>query len=264
MLIDVTDPTDERLSDFAGLRDAQLRRSDESRFIAEGVKIIERALTAGCRPRSLLLQPRWLAGVEPLLEGWPDVPVYVSTEALIERISGFHVHRGALGSFDRPAEATWEQISATRRVIVCEEIVDHANLGAIVRVAAGLGWDAVLVSSGSADPLYRRAIKASMGASLSLPWRRMDSDADLTRLRQAGFALVASTLSTAAVDLVKFEAPERVALLLGTEGRGLSDAWLAAADHHVTIPMARGVDSLNVATAAAILAYGLAPSVHSR
>lgn len=264
VLIDVTDPADERLLDFAGLRDAQLRRSDERRFIAEGVKIIERAFAAGCRPRSLLVQPRWLPGVEPLLERWPEVPVYVSTEALIEKISGFHVHRGALGSFDRPAEASWEQIAGSRRVIVCEEIVDHANIGAIIRVAAGLGWDAVIVSPGSADPLYRRAIKASMGASLALPWRRMDSDADLIGLREAGFSLVASTLSTAAVDLAEFETPERVALLLGTEGRGLSDAWQAAADHHVTIPMAQGVDSLNVAAAAAILAYGLRPGVQSR
>lgn len=261
MLIDVTDPTDERLSDFVGLRDAQLRRCDESRFIAEGVKIIERAFAAGCRPRSLLLQPRWLAGVQPLLERWPEVPVYLSTEALIERISGFHVHRGALGSFDRPPEATWEQIAGARHVIVCEEIVDHANMGAIIRVAAGLGWEAVVVSPGSADPLYRRAIKSSMGASLSLPWRRMDSDADLIRLREAGFALVASTLSTTAVDLASLEAPRKVALLLGSEGRGLSGAWLAAADHQVTIPMARGVDSLNVAAAAAILAHGLGPGL---
>ena len=259
VLIDVTDPSDARLADFVGLRDAQLRRADGGRFIAEGVKIIERALAAGCRPRSLLLQPRWLPGVEPLLARWPGVPVFVATEALIERVSGFHVHRGALGSFDRPAEASWESIAHGRRVIVCEEIVDHANMGAIIRVAAGLGWDAVVVSPGSADPLYRRAVKSSMGASLSLPWRRMDSDDDLARLRESGFSLVASTLSPAAVDLASFGAPERVALLLGTEGAGLSDAWLSAADHHVTIPMTPLVDSLNVAAAAAILAYALAP-----
>ena len=259
MLIDVTDPSDPRLADFVGLRDAQLRRGDGARFIAEGVKIIERAFAAGCAPRSLLLQPRWLPGVRHLLDDWPDTPVYVATEALIERVSGFHVHRGALGSFGRPAEASWDSIAGAGRVIVCEEIVDHANIGAIMRVAAGLGWDAVLVSPGSADPLYRRAIKASMGASLTLPWRRMSSDEDLDRLRAAGFALVASTLSPGAVDLASFDAPERVALLLGTEGRGLSAAWLSAADHHVTIPMTPAVDSLNVATAAAILAYRLAP-----
>lgn len=256
MIIDVTDPADPRLSDFTGLRDAQLRRS-EDRFIAEGLKIIERAFAAGCRPRSLLLQPRWLDGLLPLLERHPQVPVYVGTEKMIEEVSGFHVHRGALGSFARPAEAAWDDLLGARRLIVCEEIVDHANIGAIVRVAAGLGWDGLLVSPGSADPLYRRAIKSSMGASLELPWRRMDGDGDLERLREAGFAVVASTLSTAAVDLAGFGAPRKVALLLGTEGSGLSQTWLAAADHLVTIPMTDRVDSLNVAAAAAILAYSL-------
>lgn len=259
MLIDVTDAADPRVADYVGLRDAHLRRPDVSRFIAEGVKIIERAFAAGCRPRSLLLQPRWLEGLSEVVEAWPDVPVYVAPEKLIEKVSGFHVHRGALGSFDRPPETPWERILACRRVIVCEDTVDHANLGAIIRVAAGLGWDAVVVSPGSADPLYRRAIKASMGASLAMPWRRMDSDGDLTRLRDAGFSLVASTLAPGAVALDDFEAPDRVALLLGTEGQGLSAAWSGAADHHVTIPMTDAVDSLNVATAAAILAHSLRP-----
>ncbi|GAA4907127.1 RNA methyltransferase [Tessaracoccus lubricantis] len=256
MIIDVSDPADPRLADFVGLRDAQLRRS-EDRFIAEGLKIIERAFAAGAPPRSLLLQPRWLDGVLPLLTRFPDVPVYVGTEAMIEEVSGFHVHRGALGSFDRPAEATWEALLGARRLLVCEEIVDHANIGAIMRVAAGLGWDGVLVSPGSADPLYRRAIKSSMGASLELPWRRMGGAADLARLREAGFTVVASTISPRAVDVDAFEAPEKVALLLGTEGAGLSREWLAAAGAHVRIPMTDRVDSLNVATAAAILAHSL-------
>jgi tRNA G18 (ribose-2'-O)-methylase SpoU len=256
VLIDVTDPADPRLGDFTRLRDAQLRRA-EDRFIAEGLKIVERAFAAGCRPRSLLLQPRWLAGLEPLLAAHPEVPVYVAPERLIERVSGFHVHRGALGSFDRPAEAPWEALLAARRLMVCEEVVDHANTGAIARVAAGLGWDGLLVSPGGADPLYRRAIKSSMGATLELPWRRMGGDADLGRLREAGFRLVAATLSPMAVPVDDYRPGERVALLLGTEGAGLSPAWQAAADDHVTIPMTDRVDSLNVATAAAILAYAL-------
>lgn len=259
MLIDVTDPADPRVADYVGLRDSHLRRPDVSRFIAEGVKIIERAFAAGCAPRSLLLQPRWLDGLSDVMAEWPDVPVYVASEKLIEAVSGFHVHRGALGSFDRPAEAPWRDILEARRVIVCEDTVDHANLGAIIRVAAGLDWDAVVVSRGSADPLYRRAIKASMGASLGLPWRRMGSDDDLDLLRDAGFSLVASTLAPGAVPLDDIEVPEKVALLLGTEGQGLSAAWSAAADRHVTIPMTDAVDSLNVAAAAAILAYALRP-----
>ncbi|MDO5677934.1 MAG: RNA methyltransferase [Propionibacteriaceae bacterium] len=259
MIIEVSDPADPRLADYVGLRDSQLRRR-EDRFIAEGLKIIERSFAAGCRPRSLLLQPRWLDGVLPLLDGQGDVPIYVGTEQMIEEVSGFHVHRGALGAFERPVETSWEDLLAMRRLIVCEETVDHANLGAIIRVGAALGWDGLIVSPGSADPLYRRAIKASMGASLEFPWRRMASDADLERLSAAGFTVVASTISPGAVTLDGYEAPERVALLLGTEGDGLSSGWLEAADVHVTIPMTNRVDSLNVATAAAILAHALRDS----
>ena len=254
MLIDVTDPHDPRLGDFVGLRDSQIRR-DEGRFIAEGLKIIERSFAAGCRPRSLLLQPRWLPGLEPLLTD--DVPVYVASEAMIERISGFHVHRGALGSFDRPAETPWDTVMSARRIIACEEMVDHANTGAVIRLAAGLGWGSVLVSPGGADPLYRRAVKASMGASLSHPWRRMSSAHDLLRLKESGFRLVATTLSDHAIDLAQYRAPDKLVVMVGTEGSGLSDDWLALADDRVTIPMAGDVDSLNVATAAAIFAYAL-------
>lgn len=252
----MTDPADPRLTDFVGLRDAQLRRSTD-RFIAEGLKIIERSFAAGCTPRSLLLQPRWLDGVLPLLAGSPEVPVYVGTEKMIEQVSGFHVHRGALGSFDRPAEASWDDLLAARRLIVCQDTVDHANLGAIIRLAAGLGWDGLVVSPGSADPLYRRAIKASMGASLELPWLRMAGEGDLERLRAAGFTVAASTISPGAVSIDDYQPPGKLALLLGAEGDGLSADWLAEADVHLTIPMTDRVDSLNVATAAAILAHAL-------
>lgn len=256
-MIEVTESDDPRLVDFVGLRDAQLRRGAEGRFIAEGYKIIERAFAAGCTPRALLLQPRWLDGLRPLLDAHPDVPVYIATEAMIERVSGFHVHRGALGSFDRPAESSWESILTGRRVLVCEEIVDHANTGAIFRLAAGLGWDAVVVSPGGADPLYRRAIKASMGASLTVPWRRMAHADDLQLLRDAGFTVAATTLAPGAVSLPDYQAPEKLAVLLGTEGSGLSEAWTRAADVALTIPMTDAVDSFNVATAAAIVGYTL-------
>lgn len=260
MLIPVVDPSDPRLADYVGLRDSRLRRHlehEEGLFIAEGDKIIRRAAVAGARPRSFLLQERWLPGLADVLAAWPGVPCYVGTAQLVEAVSGFHVHRGALASFLRPPETPWESLLAGRRLLVCEDIVDHANIGSILRVAAALGWDGVVVSATSADPLYRRAIKASMGASLQLPWRRMVSDEDLERLREAGFTLVAATLAPEAVALAEFPPAERVALLLGSEGHGLSQAWQEAADAKVTIPMAEGVDSLNVATAAAVLAYVL-------
>lgn len=260
MRIDVTDPTDPRLADYVALRDSQLRQRLEGQrgmFIAEGEKIIQRAAAAGAQPRSLLLQDKWLEGLGDVLGQYPDVPCYVADGALVEQVSGFHVHRGALASFSRPAEATWEELLATQRLIVCEDIVDHANIGAIIRVAAGMGWGGVVVSRTSADPLYRRAIKASMGASLQLPWRRMSSDADLDRLKAAGFTLVAATLAPGSVPLEQFRADGRVALLLGSEGPGLSPQWQDAADHGVMIPMAGGIDSLNVAAAAAVMAWHL-------
>nr|WP_255622284.1 RNA methyltransferase [Tessaracoccus sp. OS52] len=248
------------MADYVSLRDSRLRRhleQAEGLFIAEGEKIIRRAAEAGARPRSFLLQERWLPGLHDVIAAWPEVPCYVASAAMVEAVSGFHIHRGALASFLRPVEASWEVLLSGRRLIVCEDIVDHANIGSILRVAAALGWDGVVVSATSADPLYRRAIKASMGASLQLPWRRMSSDGDLGRVSGAGFTLVAATLAEDAVALDDYRTDDKVALLLGNEGHGLSQGWLEAADVAVTIPMADGIDSLNVATAAAVLAYVL-------
>lgn len=259
----VDDQSDPRLAHYVGLRDAQLRRRvehDQGIFIAEGEKIIRRAAAAGCTPRSVLLQARWLAGLGDLLAQWPDVPVHVGSPDLLEQVSGFHVHRGALAVFDRPVVLSWDDVLTGNRIMVCQDIVDHTNMGSILRVAAALGWDAVVVSHGSADPLYRRAIKASMGASLQLPWRRMDQDgADLQRIRAAGFQLVATALGPASLQLQEFASSDRVALLLGTEGSGLSPEWMGASDVSVRIPMAEGIDSLNVATAAAICGWELRP-----
>lgn len=260
MLVEVTDATDPRLADYVSLRDSRLRRNleqAEGLFIAEGEKIIRRAAEAGARPRSFLLQERWLAGLDDVLAAHPEVPCYVVSAELAERVSGFHVHRGALASYVRPAEAPWEQLLGARRLVVCEDIVDHTNIGSILRVAAGLGWGGVVVSATSADPLYRRAVKTSMGASLQLPWRRMASDDELGLLRDAGFTLVAATLSAESIPLADYEADEKVALLLGNEGHGLSRRWQDEADVALTIPMSEGIDSLNVATAAAVMAYVL-------
>ena len=261
MRLDITDPEDPRMGEYVSLRDSRLRRRVEGErgiFIAEGDKIIRRAAEAGCRPRSFLLAAKWLPGLEDVLAAWPGVPCLVADDRLIEQVSGFHVHRGALASFERPEETAWEVILDARRVMVCEDLVDHANLGSIIRVAAALGWDAVVISPGGADPLYRRAVKASMGTCFRVGWRRMtDSVTDLARFRAAGFELAATTLSPEAVPLTGYRAPEKLALLLGSEGHGLSADWLAASDLRLTIEMAAGVDSLNVATAAAIFAHWL-------
>lgn len=260
---DIDDPSDPRLADYVSLRDTQLRHSLEAEhglFIAEGTKIIERALRAGLQPRSLLLAPRWRAGVEPHLDGL-DVEVFVVSEALAEQVTGFHVHRGALGSFRRPAPRPVSDLLGLSRLVLVEDVVDHTNLGAIIRCAAGLGWDGVVVSGRAADPLYRRAIKTAMGTVFDLPWARMESGDDLAQLSAAGFETVALALREDALTLAEFSGRPRVpklALMLGTEGQGLSEEWLARADHAVRIPMARGVDSLNVAAAAAIAAHALA------
>ena len=264
-LFEITDPRDPRLHDYVALRDASLRRSLEAAeglFIAEGAKVISRAAEAGYVARSFMLAPRWLAGLAPVLAS-TSAPVYVVSEALAESVSGFHVHRGALASFERRERWRPADLLTARRLVICEDIVDHTNVGAIIRCAAGLGWDGVLLAPRAADPLYRRAIKTSMGAVFSLPWARMtDWRGGLERLHAAGFLLVAMALDDRAIRLddlvVRLRGTDaRIGLLLGTEGSGLSSHWIEQADEIVRIPMARGIDSLNVAAAAAVACYAL-------
>ncbi len=260
MIIPVDDVLDPRLAEFASLRDAQLRtrlESERGLFVAEGDKIIHRALEAGCRPSAFLLTQRWLRSLDDVIQG-VEAPFYVGSEAMIEQVSGFHVHRGALATFHRPAPPEWESLLAHDRLVVAQGLVDHWNVGSLLRIAAALGWGGVVVSATCADPLYRRAIKASMGAALQLPWRRMDSDlADLQRLRDAGFRLVATTLADDAVALEDVPRDGKLALIVGNEGHGLPAQWQQFADVRATIPMAEGIDSLNVAAATAICAYVL-------
>jgi len=258
----VDDPRDPRLADYVALRDASLRRHLESErglFIAEGEKVIRRAIEAGYRPRSFMLSARWLNSLREVVG---DAPVYLVSEATAEQVSGFHVHRGALAAMHRETRQVMADLLAFDRLMVCEDIVDHTNVGAILRNAAGLGWDGVLLSPRSADPLYRRAIKTSMGAVFSLPWARMDDWATaLPTLRSAGFVVVALALAPGAVDVDDFAAglaeESRVAVLLGTEGAGLSQRWIQQADAVVRIPMRAGIDSLNVAAASAVAGHVL-------
>ncbi len=262
----MTAPDDPRLGDYVRLREASLRRSLESErglFIAEGEKVIRRAVEAGYVPRSFLLAQRWLPGLADVLQRWPDVPVYVVSEATAEEVTGYHVHRGALASLHRIERYAVADLLAFDRLVVLEDVVDHTNVGAIIRCAAGLGWDGVLLAPRAADPLYRRAIKVSMGAVFSLPWARLDDwFAAPPLIAAAGLQTVALTLTDEALDLAEFAAgvgskPRRLAIMVGTEGSGLSTRWSSVADARVKIAMHAGIDSLNVAAAAAVACYAL-------
>ncbi|MGI8577839.1 MAG: TrmH family RNA methyltransferase [Nocardioidaceae bacterium] len=259
-LIQITDAADPRLCDYVALRDVALRRhleAEQGLFIAEGEKVVRRAAEAGYLPRSFLLTGRWLAGLADVLARVGDVPCYVVSAETAERITGFHVHRGALASMRRrPLPTVDEVLASARRIVVLEDIADHTNVGAVFRCSAALGMDAVLVSPRCADPLYRRSIKVAMGAVFSIPWTRMDEWYDaMLGLADVGFTTIALTPSADAADVVRVAADHRgdkVALILGSEGPGMSTRWLDSADVRAGIVMSNGVDSLNVAAAAAI------------
>ena len=265
LIANITDPLDERLTGYRDLTDVALRARFEPAsgvYIAESASVIERALAAGHSPVSVLMEDKWLARMTPILSSHANTPVYVGTSAVLEEITGFHVHRGALALMHRPLLPSVDDVIAgARRLVVLEDIVDHTNVGAIIRSAAGLGFDGVLVSPRCADPLYRRSVRVSMGTVFDIPWTRMDSwPSDLTTLRDAGFLITGMTPSEQAIDLDAFVPPAKVAILLGTEGDGLSTRALDQVDVAVRIPMERGVDSLNVAAAAAVVCWHLRPS----
>lgn len=265
LIVPIADPADERLADYRDLTDVALRRVLEPEgglYIAESAKVISRALGAGHRPRSVLVQEKWLADIEELLTADPTTPVYVVAPEVAETLTGYAVHRGALAAMHRPAAASVaETVADARTVVILEDIVDHTNVGAAFRSAAALGADAVLISPRCADPLYRRSVRVSMGTVFQVPWTRLPEWPEARGiLGDLGFHLAALALADDAVSLEAFAArrPERVALLLGAEGDGLSRHALRAADTIVTIPMAGGVDSLNVAAASAVALWALA------
>jgi tRNA G18 (ribose-2'-O)-methylase SpoU len=257
-VVHLESPDDERLADYRDLTDVALRTRLEpphGLFIAESELVIRRALAAGYRPRSLVMAPEWLERMAPLIDD-VDAPVYAASYDVLRRLTGFHVHRGALASFRRkPLPTVTEVVDGALRVVVLEDLVSHTNLGAVFRCAAGLGVDAVVLSPSCADPLYRRSVRVSMGAVFTLPYARSASwPGVLDEIGDRGFSLAAMTPAHDAVDLdhTHYGDEDRVALLLGAEGSGLTEAALAAADVRVRIPMAGGVDSLNVAAAAAV------------
>jgi len=273
--VPISDPADTRVDDYRRLSDARARRQMEAGdpasghpgfFVAEGVPVIRRLLASRRHVRSVLVDPARLAVLADDLTGLDvSAPVYVAEPEVLEALAGFDVHRGALAAADRwPLPEPAALLPAARNVAVLEGINDHENLGVIFRNAAGLGIDAVFLCPRCCDPLYRRSVRVSMGHVLSVPWARLEPwPGGLERLRAAGFTVVALTPGPGAEPLEGPAPGERVALLLGAEGSGLSPAALAGADQRRRIPMAPGIDSLNVASAAAVAFYKITSSTSS-
>lgn len=289
-LIHVDSLDDERLDPYARLTEAQLRSKlepERALFIAESGKVIERAFEGGMTPMSLLMEEKWVESMTPLIErmerAHPDLAVLIAPHDELARLTGFELTRGALGAFRRPAlPSVAEVVRDARLIAVLENITNHTNVGAIFRSAAALGVDAILVTPTCYDPLYRRAVRVSMGTVFQVPWTRIGDDADGTDaharegrahakgtpghpaitwaetgiplLRELGFTTAAMALSDESVPLddPTLNAAEKVALVFGTEGDGLDPATIEACDCTVRIPMAHGVDSLNVAAASAV------------
>ncbi len=262
-VVEVDDPDDPRLSDYRSLTDVALRSSIEAPhglFIAEGALVIERARSAGYSLRSALMTPEWLDRTAHALRG-SDAPIYLGSDATLRAVTGFHVHRGALASVQRlPLRPLEEVIASAYRLAVVEDIVNHTNLGAIFRTAAALGVDGVVISPRAADPLYRRSVRVSMGAVFTVPYARAQTwPGVIDDLRAAGYRAIALTPADDAVDLGTLDvgAGERVAVVIGTEGDGLSRETVDRCDLAARIPMSAGIDSLNVATAAGIAFWEL-------
>ena len=253
--LDILDADDPRVADYRRLKERWLN-TEGGRFVAESERVVRRLIGSGLRVHSVLLTGPRLATLSDALGG--PFPVYLAPQELLDRIAGFHVHRGCLAIGERPSAAAAAIPDGARTLLVLEDLTDVDNLGAIARHAAAFGADALLLSPRCADPFYRKSIRVSLGAVFTLPIIRLAVwPGDLQRLRAEGVSLVAATLDANATPLARFDRPARLAVLLGAEGPGLSPAARAVCDQRVTIPMSPGADSLNVATAAAIFLYAL-------
>ena len=261
-VIDITDPDDPRVDDFRDLNSVDRRPdlpSGKGLVIAEGVLVVQRMLASRFTPHAFLGTDRRLGELAQDLAGC-DAPYYRASAEVMAEVVGFHLNRGVLGAARRPPELAVEQVVAgARTVAVLEGVNDHENLGSIFRNAAGLGVDAVLFGTGCADPLYRRAVRVSMGHALLVPFARTQHwPGDLAVLRDNGFRMLAMTPDVKAgtlADAMDGLAEDKVGVLVGAEGPGLTETAMRAADLRVRIPMSRGTDSLNVATAAALAFY---------
>lgn len=275
-VVELSDLSDRRLRPYSGMTDGQLKRGEGFRrdnpqglFIGESARVIERALDAGVRPVSVLVDDRWLAHdrqvIDRVASAAPEAPVFRVTPEQFRSITGYEVVRGALACFERPLpRAVADVIADARRVVILEDITNYANMGAIFRSAAALGWDAVLVTPSCHDPYYRRCARVSMGAVFQVPWARIPGDGDwapqlVPRLSEEGFTAVALALRDNSIDLrdERLACAPRLAVVLGTEGDGLRDSTISSCDFTVRIPMRHGVDSLNVAACAAITLWEL-------
>lgn len=262
-IIEITDLNEPALDPYFRLTEAQLRSKRNPAagiFIAESHKVIGHALDAGCVPVSFLMERRQIEGVSgTLLERCPDTPVYTSDRETLAKLTGYELTRGCLCAMRRPApKSIGEVVKNARRVAVLDGIADAANVGAILRSAAALHMDAILLSPTCCDPLHRRAVRVSMGTVFQLPWARLGKNWP-EQLRSLGIktAALALTDRSVSVDDPQLAAEERLALVLGSEGDGLRDDVIASCDYTVKIPMSHGVDSLNVAAAAAVAFWEL-------
>lgn len=291
----ITELSDPALDDYLHMTDVRLRSRVEVErglFMAESYEVISRAIDAGMVPRSFLMSEKWLERCAPLFTRFPEVPVFVGVEPLIEQLTGFHLHRGALAAMQRPvlppvtellrtAHGTGAgtddvdhteagrrtvhagtpqvgRVSGRSRIAILEDLVDHTNVGACFRSAAAMGVDAVLVTPRCADPLYRRSIRVSMGTVFQVPWTRIeDWPASMHDLQDAGYVVAGMTLGegTITLDELVAEDHQHLALVFGAEGHGIPPATDRRLDRRVTIPMMHGVDSLNVAASSAVAFY---------
>ena len=262
-IIEITDLNDPALAPYFRLTEAQLRNKrnpGDGIFIAESHKVIGHALDAGYEPLSFLMERRQIGGISgQLLERCPDTPVYTADRELLASLTGYELTRGCLCAMRRPAPVSLEDtVKNARRIAVLDGIADAANVGAILRSAAALHMDAILLSPTCCDPLHRRAVRVSMGTVFQIPWARLDKNWP-DQLRSLGIktAALALTDRSVGVDAPQLAAEERLALVLGSEGDGLSSDVIASCDYTVKIPMSHGVDSLNVAAAAAVAFWEL-------
>ena len=260
-IVEIQDFSDPALDVYARLTENQLKNRlhpEDGLFIAESPKVICTALAEGLVPVSVLTERRHIEGsAAALLPRLGDVPVYTADDGLLSKLTGYDLTRGVLCAMRRPMERTIAEVLAgAKRVAVLENIVDSTNLGAIFRSAAALGMDGVLLSPACCDPLLRRAVRVSMGTVFQVPWARLDS---LATLKQAGFVTLAMALKSDALflDDPRLQAFDRLAIVLGTEGDGLTKETIEGCDYTVMIPMAHGVDSLNVGNAAAVAFWAL-------